>query len=387
MRCGMTLYIQNYEDWDRYEAMERGESVPPLEPQTDVRRFSQEIDMALKIEDQGFDSLWAVEHHISPYVLSTSPLQLLTFFAGATKRIDVGTMVIVVPWHEPLRVAEDITMLHNLLGPDRRAIIGFGRGAARREFRQFRLDMNESRDRMSEGVQIIRKALTEESFSFEGEHYKLDRVTMRPRPRDPQQLLSDMSYSWGSPTSAAVGARLGLQPLIIPQKGWAEYHSDLSEFAKARAEMGYGPVRPRIHMTAICAETEVEAEALARKHLREYTDSATRIYELHGSHFKAIKGYEHYAATASNVASRSAMVDTLSKTYIDNHVWGTPDQCIRKLQNIAKGFHPEEFMLAFRFGTMPNDVAQKSVDLFAREVLPAVHEIKTEEPITYDEVA
>jgi len=151
--------------------------------------------------------------------------------------------------------------------------------------------------------------------------------------------------------------------------------------------MGYGPVRPRIHMTAICAETEVEAEALARKHLREYTDSATRIYELHGSHFKAIKGYEHYAATASNVASRSAMVDTLSKTYIDNHVWGTPDQCIRKLQNIAKGFHPEEFMLAFRFGTMPNDVAQKSVDLFAREVLPAVHEIKTEEPITYDEVA
>jgi len=102
MRCGMTLYIQNYEDWDRYEAMERGESVPPLEPQTDVRRFSQEIDMALKIEDQGFDSLWAVEHHISPYVLSTSPLQLLTFFAGATKRIDVGTMVVVVPWHEPL---------------------------------------------------------------------------------------------------------------------------------------------------------------------------------------------------------------------------------------------------------------------------------------------
>lgn len=387
MRCGMTLYIQNYQDWDRYEAMERGETVPPLDPETDWGRFSEEIDTALKIEDQGFDSLWAVEHHISPYTLSTNPVQLLTYFAGATKRIDVGTMVVVVPWHQPLRVAEDITMLHNLLGPNRRAIIGFGRGAARREFRQLGLDMNESRDRMSEGVQIIRKAIAEEMFSFHGEYYDLDRITMRPRPRDPQQLLSDMSYSWGSPTSAAVGARLGLRPLIIPQKGWDEYHADLSEFAKARAEMGYGPVRPRIHMTAICAETEAEAEALARKHLREYPETATRIYELHGSHFKDIKGYEHYASTASMADSLSTMVDGLSKTYIDNHVWGTPEQCIRKLQNIAKGFHPDEFMLVFRFGTMSKEVAEKSIALFAKEVLPAVHEIKVEEPITYDEVA
>lgn len=387
MRCGMTLYIQNYQDWPRYEAVERGESAPALDPQTDVRRFSEEIDTALKIEEQGFDSLWTVEHHFSPYTLTTNPLQLLTYFAGATKRIDVGTMVVVVPWHQPLRIAEDMTMLHNLLGPERRAIVGFGRGAARREFRQFGLDMNESRDRMSEGIQIIRKALSEEMFSFEGQHYNFERVTMRPRPRDAAQLLDDMSYSWGSPTSAAVGARLGLKPLIIPQKAWHEYHQDLSEFAQARAEMGHAPVRPRIHMAVYCAETEAEAERNIRLYLPQYTDSATRIYELHSDHFKNIKGYEHYADRATATAGQADMAQKLAQTYIDNHVWGTPEMCIRKLQQIARDFHPEEFMLVMRFGSMPKEISDKSIALFAKEVLPAVHEIKLQDPITYESAA
>ena len=76
-----------------------------------------------------------------------NPIQLLTFFAGATKRIDVGTMVVVLPWHHPLRVAEDMTLLQYALR-GRQAFIGFGRGAARREFGQLGLDMNESRERV-----------------------------------------------------------------------------------------------------------------------------------------------------------------------------------------------------------------------------------------------
>ena len=118
MRCGMTLFIQGYEDWDRYLARERGEAVPDLDPELDRQRLSGEIETALMAEDLGFDSLWTVEHHVSPYTMIPNPLQLLTFFAGATTRMDMGTMVVVLPWHHPLRVAEDITLLqYALRGP------------------------------------------------------------------------------------------------------------------------------------------------------------------------------------------------------------------------------------------------------------------------------
>jgi len=130
MKIGTTMYIQNYPDWGRFGQQENGEDVPPLEPNTDAQVWAQEIDTALKLEDLGYDSIWTVEHHVSPYTMITNAVQALTFFAGATTKVDVGTMIVVVPWHNPLRVAEEITMLQHVLR-GRRAFIGFGRGLGR----------------------------------------------------------------------------------------------------------------------------------------------------------------------------------------------------------------------------------------------------------------
>ena len=85
----------------------------------------------------------------------------------------------------------------------------------------------------------------------------------------------------------------------------------------------------------------------------------------------------------ANLVSSQAM----GASYLANHVWGTPDVCVEKLRSIAAAFHPEEFMLVFRYGSMPRDVAERSIELFAREVLPAVHDLELAAPITYDEVA
>ena len=77
----------------------------------------------------------------------------------------------------------------------------------------------------------------------------------------------------------------------------------------------------------------------------------------------------------------------MGASYLANHVWGTPDVCVERLRAIAEAFHPEEFMLVFRYGSMPRDVAERSIELFAREVLPAVHELALDAPITYDGTA
>ncbi|MCE3553241.1 LLM class flavin-dependent oxidoreductase [Pseudonocardia sp. RS11V-5] len=385
MRLGMTMFFQNYADWDRYEAKERGEDVPALDPATDSRRYQEELDAALAAEDQGWDSLWTVEHHISPYTMIPNPVQLLSYIAGATSRIDVGTMVVVLPWHHPLRVAEDLTVLQYLLGAHRTPYIGFGRGAARREFAQLGLQMGESRGRFDEAIQVVKLALTEETFSFHGEHYSFDDVTMRPRPRDPQQLIDNFHFSWGSPSSAPIGARFGLKPLIIPQRPWDDYHAELAEFGRARAAAGYAPARPRIHMNVFCGETEQEAEEHARRFIPEYADSARRNYELDSNHFATTKGYEHYAAQSAALEQVGDAAKAMGDAYLANHVWGTPDQCVEKMRRIAAAFRPEEFMLVMRYGDMPREVGEKNVALFSREVLPAVQAIPLEEPIAYDD--
>jgi alkanesulfonate monooxygenase SsuD/methylene tetrahydromethanopterin reductase-like flavin-dependent oxidoreductase (luciferase family) len=380
MRVGLTLYIQNYLDWDRFNALERGEDVPLLEPNTDASMWAQEIETALKVEDHGFDSIWVVEHHVSPYTMITNPIQALSFFAGATSRIDFGTMIVVLPWHNPLRVAEDMSLLQHMLR-GRVPYIGVGRGLGRREFKALGIDMNNSAEMFSEAVDVIGLALTQEKFSYDGKHFQYDNTTMRPRPRDAQELLDAMCFSWGSPTSAPVGARHGLKPLIIPQKAFEEYHADLAAFAQAAAEAGHEPSRPRIHLHMYCHEDVAVAEAAARKHIPEYVDSAHRNYELKSDHFGKLRGYEHYKEMAT------VSIDDMSAAWISNCVWGTPEMCIEKVQALCDAFHPEEFMLTGRYGSMPHDVAQKSIDLFAREVLPAVQAIPFEEPITYEPTA
>lgn len=383
MRVGMTMFFQNYADWERYEAKERGQTDELLDPRSDSTRYDEELEVALAAEDQGWDSLWTVEHHVSPYTMIPNPVQLLSFIAGATSRIDVGTMVVVLPWHHPLRVAEDITALqYQLRG--RTPYIGFGRGAARREFRQLGLEMGESRSRFDEAIQIIKLALTQESFSFHGEHYTFDDVTMRPRPRDPHALIDNFHFSWGSPSSAPVGARFGLKPLIIPQRPWDDYHAELAEFGRARAAAGYAPARPRIHMNVFCGGTEQEAEEGARRFIPQYADSARRNYELDGEHFAQVKGYEHYAATKAAMDAAGGAAKAMGDAYLANHVWGTPDQCVEKMTRIAEAFRAEEFMLVMRYGDMPRDVAARSTDLFAREVMPVIQSLPVQEPLAYE---
>lgn len=380
MRVGVTLYAQNYGDWDRYEAVERGEEAEPVDSTIDSQILTDEIELGLLAEKYGFDSLWTIEHHVTPYTMVTNPLQLLAYFAGATSRIDLGTQVVVLPWHHPIRVAEDIIMLQHVM-QGRTPYIGVGRGAARREFAQLDIDMGESRQRFHEGVEILKLALTEEKFSYKGEIHQLEDVTVRPRPRDPQAILDNLHFSWGSPSSAPIGARHGLKPLLIPQKPLEDYHGDLAEFGKVRTEIGLPQVGPRMHLNVLCAETEEEARKLAELHIPEYTDSAAREYELGGGHFTNVKGYEHYASQATTETQEFR--DNMAKMYLANHLWGTPEQILAKMKVLADTFHPEEFLLVFKYGSMSQENAKASMDLFAREVLKDAQAIEVLPPVDY----
>src|SRR5260221_6532457 len=117
--------------------------VEDLAVRSDREIFNEEINIACIADDTGFDSVWTIEHHFTPYTMVTNPLQYLTYIAGITKRVDLGTMVVVLPWHNPVRVAEDINMLDSFLGSSREIICGVGRGLGRREYGGMGVDQNE----------------------------------------------------------------------------------------------------------------------------------------------------------------------------------------------------------------------------------------------------
>ena len=119
----------------------------------DAEVYRQELRLAEMAEPCGFDSIWSVEHHFTDYTMCPDVLQFLTYMAGKTHHVKLGTMVLVLPWHDPMRVAEQIALLDHLSGG--RLILGLGRGLARVEYEGFRVDQNEGRQRFVEYAQLV----------------------------------------------------------------------------------------------------------------------------------------------------------------------------------------------------------------------------------------
>ncbi len=104
----------------------------PGRARADFEVYRQDLRLADLAEPLGFESVWGVEHHFTDYTMCPDVLQFLAYMAGRTERVQLGSMVVVLPWHDPLRVAEEVSMLDNLSGG--RLILGLGRGAGKVEF-------------------------------------------------------------------------------------------------------------------------------------------------------------------------------------------------------------------------------------------------------------
>src|ERR1700733_10989517 len=95
---------------------------------SDAVFMREELRFCEMAESLGFDSVWATEHHFDDYSISPDVLQLLSYLAGKTRHIKLGSMVVVVPWHDPMRLAEQIALLDHV--SNGRYILGMGRGLA-----------------------------------------------------------------------------------------------------------------------------------------------------------------------------------------------------------------------------------------------------------------
>ena len=337
---------------------------------SDADVFSEHLALGDLAEPLGFDSLFALEHHFTGYAMSPSPTQLLSYFAGRTRRLTLGTAVIVLPWHDPVRVAEEIALLDVLSGG--RCLFGFGRGAASVEYAGMRVPMDEARARFVETAKIVVTALTNESFEWDGEFFKIPRTAIRPRPiSHPERRFYASSVS---PESAEIMAKLGFGVLVIMQNEWPKAAQDIHRYRELALSVGHAP-RPPIILTNIsCADSRAEAEERAATYLSRKCDSIDTHYHFSDGHLATVKGYEFYGGMAKTYAKMKdeSFRKKATEFYVKIQVVGTPDECIQQVAELHRLTGLDHLVTEFGYGGMPHEQAELNMRLFADRVMPVL---------------
>jgi alkanesulfonate monooxygenase SsuD/methylene tetrahydromethanopterin reductase-like flavin-dependent oxidoreductase (luciferase family) len=188
--------------------------------------------------------------------------------------------------------------------------------------------------------------------------------------------MSDCLFgAGGTSDTVSLIAENGINPLTVPTVSLDVALKSAQAFAEQRAAAGFEPAQTKLGLYVYCAETHDAAEAVAEQYLVNFADSSLRHYELANDHFGKIKGYESYERMSEAFRGDT---NPMAQGYVNDHPWGTPDEVCERIKTIATAFGANELMLGFKYGGMPTDIAERSIRLFAEEVLPELHEFHTE---------
>lgn len=330
-----------------------------LDGRSDHQVWMTEMALADAAEGLGFDSVWAVEHHFAGYSMSTDPLQFLSWVAARTRRIKLGTMVSVLPWHDPIRLAEHACVLDHL--SDGRLILGMGRGLARAEFDGFGVPMAQSRE-----IFDTRAAELLDAF----ETGRIGDVELRPKPLAP--LRGRVFASSISPASAEVLARVGAGIMVFLQKPWEQTVADLDRYAEHyRQYQGGEPPRPIVVVFNACHEDRAEAERLFEQ-VMNYYRSTIDHYGFADPTVAEIPGYEYYGNIARTIAKHGK--EQFARFLADLQPWGTPNEVVGQIDDIVRKTNAGGLIVVSAFGTLSAEQAAANQQRFARTVLPALRD-------------
>ena len=324
---------------------------------TSAAIYERGVEITQAAEELGFGNMWLAEHHFSTYGYLSRPLTYAVHLANRTRRIRVGTAVIVVPLHHPLVIAEEIATADLLSGG--RLDVGLGRGYQRYEFERLGVDLGESRQRWEEAVDIILLALAGKPFSYDGKYYRIPETTVFPQPV--QKPRPPFWVTAQSPESVETTVKRGFHLL---SGGFGVPIERLRDFRRVfdallaehppKQPIRVGTQRP-VYVTGDEADARAAAEQ-ARWNMR-VTLSLRNNYER----------VENGRAMPVPFASEPSTDDLLERF----SVIGTPDTCIRQIRRLQEAMGIDHFNASFWFGDLTQSQVLRSMRLFSREVMPA----------------
>ena len=361
--------------------MKFGFTIPPVGPagRSDAGNYAALIEDCKLGQELGYDAAWALEHHFTPYYPIPDTLLFLSHVAAHCPGLGLGTCVIVLPWHHPLRIAEQIAML-NLLssGP---LYLGIGRGTARSEFERLGVDMTETRQRFKEAVEIIKLGFTGKPFSYEGEHFQFPETVLRPHLRDPEAI--NFFGAIGSPASAEVMAELGLSLCHTSNFPDRLTESIIRRWRDRQDELGL-PIDDRegfpIHANpVIVTETDEEARELARIYYPKFAQVQIAHYETDADYWKDVPSYETFSKMFANLGKLAQPGEDLEK-YLNYQLVGSPETVIRRIEEYRDRLNIQHIICGHFQFEMDDDMRRRSLRMFAERVIPHFRQAPGDQP-------
>jgi len=328
----------------------------PSRPRPLQELYREFLEEAVLAEQLGFDNVWASEHHFAEDAWNPSPITFLAAVAARTERVRIGTYVLLLPFHNPVRVAEDIAVLDNISGG--RVDLPVGVGSAAGEFRTFGVPFNERLGRTFEALRIIERCFAGEEFSHKGKYYEFPSVRMtttpvqKPGPPIWVASMGDQSVAWT--------ARRGYHLAAGAGRGHAKYEELLVQFGHDRTKCQVASIPIRVHLAETREQAWDEAEAGLHQVLHFYR---TRV-DLQS------------ATSAAGVLNELPPVGAFRNVPGIGHrgspfVVGTPDEAGRALE-AYRNMRLTHLSLNFHQPGMDTNVVRRSMKMFTKELMPAL---------------
>lgn len=327
--------------------------VPELDGPT-AQFYARMLEQIARADELGYASVWLTEHHFNIYGGTIpNPAVFGTAIAQRTSRIRIGTAVTVLPLHNPLIVAEDFAMLDVLSGG--RLDFGVGRGSVAAEYQEFGISADDSAGVMVEATDLILRAWRGEVLEHQGKHYRYSGVTLLPRP-----VQAPHPPIWvgaaRSPETFEWAGRNGFHIMVLP-------YMFEPQVLKERLQVYFDALRANGHDPAT-------REVLAKFHVftAESRDEASRL---------AGPAYDNYQAISGARSGRKDdywRVGASYQRHVDEFkfIGGTPDDCIERLRYWRDTLGINHLGGTFHFGGLSQEATLRSIELFAREVAPAL---------------
>ena len=310
--------------------------------------FEVTIAECERAEAAGFDSVWLGEHHNS-ILLYPTPLIGLAAIAARTRRVSLGTGVLLLPLYHPLAVAEEAAMVDVISRG--RLILGVGAGYAPEEFAAFGVSTKERGSRLDEAVPLIHRLWTEDAVTHEGRHYRIGGATLRPRPvQKPRPPI--WFAGWVEPAIRRAG-RLGDAWLGGPSAKLDELAGCVRTYRDARRSAGRDGGEIGLMRYVFVAESLERARAVA------------------GAAF--IRSFEEtYFRWPHPVVKRPPGELTIAGLSDDRIILGDPASCVRQIERFRTELGLTHIICRMSVAGIPADAAKASLDLLTREVMPAL---------------
>ena len=332
----------------------------------DDQFFRRETQIAIEAEAMGFDMVGPVEHHFTDYAACPDPFQMLAYVAARTKRIKLITAAVILPWNNPLRVVEQALQLDIL--SEGRLLLGMGRGAARREFRSFGVELADSREMFDEAALIVMQGVETGIVESDTKWYQIPRTEIRPRPfKSFKDRLIMVSMS---PSSVEVAARYGLQTLRFSQGDWRNAIPEINLYRETFQKLHNRQAQPFIISDfVLCFEDKQRVSEYCDRYFSRMFATVANHYEFMSDHFKNLPSYATYAFMG-RAAEAAGGPDKAYRDYVSGNMIGTPEQLVEHHLERASMVGDYQILANFSFGGLPYELVYEQMKLFADKVLP-----------------